>query len=107
MFRRDASRKGGTHAKLNPIVTPKAPADPKIHIMSSGDDGTDAPSSGSGAMLMNQPIVIDSGTATIKAGFAGGSKPKVGWLVYDFYVGFLTVSTYFHWHSLLKMLERC
>jgi hypothetical protein len=30
-----------------------------------------------GAMLMNQPIVIDNGSATIKAGFAGGSKPKV------------------------------
>lgn len=28
-------------------------------------------------VLLNQPIVIDSGTATIKAGFAGGSKPKV------------------------------
>jgi len=27
--------------------------------------------------LLNQPIVMDVGTATTKAGFAGGSKPKV------------------------------
>ncbi len=27
--------------------------------------------------LMNQPIVMDVGTATTKAGFAGGAKPKV------------------------------
>jgi len=26
---------------------------------------------------LNQPVVIDNGTSTIKAGFAGGSKPKV------------------------------
>jgi len=32
---------------------------------------------GGGAVLLNQPIVIDTGTATTKAGFAGGSKPKV------------------------------
>jgi len=28
-------------------------------------------------LLLNQPIVVDNGTASIKAGFAGGSKPKV------------------------------
>jgi hypothetical protein len=28
-------------------------------------------------LLLNQPIVIDNGTASIKAGFAGSSKPKV------------------------------
>eukprot|EP00586_Coscinodiscus_wailesii_P015132 CAMPEP_0172510170 /NCGR_PEP_ID=MMETSP1066-20121228/226794_1 /TAXON_ID=671091 /ORGANISM="Coscinodiscus wailesii, Strain CCMP2513" /LENGTH=257 /DNA_ID=CAMNT_0013289025 /DNA_START=212 /DNA_END=981 /DNA_ORIENTATION=+ len=33
--------------------------------------------SAAAAVLLNQPIVIDNGTATIKAGFAGGSKPKV------------------------------
>jgi len=27
--------------------------------------------------LLNQPVVIDNGTASIKAGFAGSSKPKV------------------------------
>lgn len=27
--------------------------------------------------MLNQPIVMDCGTATIKAGFAGGTKPKV------------------------------
>lgn len=34
-------------------------------------------SSSSAAALLNQPIVMDLGTATIKAGFAGGAKPKV------------------------------
>jgi len=29
------------------------------------------------ATLLNQPIVMDIGTGSIKAGFAGGSKPKV------------------------------
>ena len=33
---------------------------------------------GGNAVLLNQPIVIDNGTATTKAGFAGGSRPKVG-----------------------------
>ncbi len=32
---------------------------------------------GGNSLLLNQPIVMDIGTATIKAGFAGGSKPKV------------------------------
>lgn len=32
---------------------------------------------GGSAVLLNQPIVVDTGTATTKAGFAGGSKPKV------------------------------
>jgi Actin len=30
-----------------------------------------------GSLLLSQPVVIDNGTATIKAGFAGSSKPKV------------------------------
>lgn len=30
-----------------------------------------------GSLLLNQPVVIDNGTASIKAGFAGSSKPKV------------------------------
>jgi actin-related protein len=29
------------------------------------------------ASLLNQPIVMDMGTGSIKAGFAGGAKPKV------------------------------
>jgi len=37
----------------------------------SGND--DVPSN----VLLNQPIVLDIGTASVKAGFAGGSKPKV------------------------------
>jgi len=32
---------------------------------------------GEGSLLLSQPVVIDNGTATIKAGFAGSSKPKV------------------------------
>jgi actin-related protein len=40
---------------------------------------TEAPSGseGSSLLLLSQPVVIDNGTATIKAGFAGTSKPKV------------------------------
>lgn len=30
-----------------------------------------------GSLLLNQPVVIDNGSSTIKAGFAGSSKPKV------------------------------
>lgn len=30
-----------------------------------------------GSLLLNQPVVIDNGSSTLKAGFAGGSKPKV------------------------------
>lgn len=29
------------------------------------------------SILLNQPIVLDNGTSSVKAGFAGGSKPKV------------------------------
>lgn len=36
-------------------------------------DGGDAGSS----LLLNQPVVIDNGTATLKAGFAGSARPKV------------------------------
>jgi len=40
--------------------------------------GTDSGSgSGASSALLNQPIVMDVGTATTKAGFAGGAKPKV------------------------------
>jgi hypothetical protein len=39
----------------------------------------DAEAAGEGGtpLLLNQPVVIDNGTASIKAGFAGSSKPKV------------------------------
>jgi len=30
-----------------------------------------------GSLLLNQPVVIDAGTASLKAGFAGSAKPKV------------------------------
>ena len=29
------------------------------------------------AAMLNQPIVIDCGSSSMKAGFAGGTKPKV------------------------------
>ena len=29
------------------------------------------------SLLLNQPVVIDNGTSSLKAGFAGSSKPKV------------------------------
>lgn len=32
---------------------------------------------GGSASMLNQPIVIDVGSHSIKAGFAGGTKPKV------------------------------
>jgi hypothetical protein len=39
---------------------------------------TEAPAGADGGtLLLNQPVVIDNGTASIKAGFAGSSKPKV------------------------------
>mmetsp|Transcript_18334 Transcript_18334/g.32785 ORF Transcript_18334/g.32785 Transcript_18334/m.32785 type:complete len:427 (+) Transcript_18334:109-1389(+) len=48
--------------------------------MSTDNDPT--PSSGgasssTAAAMLNQPIVIDCGSASMKAGFAGGTKPKV------------------------------
>ena len=45
--------------------------------MSSEGDNAPTTSSGAAAAMLNQPIVMDCGTATIKAGFAGGTKPKV------------------------------
>lgn len=42
----------------------------------SGDAGVEGGAEGSG-LLLNQPVVIDNGSSAIKAGFAGGSKPKV------------------------------
>jgi hypothetical protein len=43
--------------------------------MSAAGEG--AAGAGDGGLLLNQPIVIDNGTASIKTGFAGSSKPKV------------------------------
>eukprot|EP00567_Pseudictyota_dubia_P015392 CAMPEP_0197444576 /NCGR_PEP_ID=MMETSP1175-20131217/10024_1 /TAXON_ID=1003142 /ORGANISM="Triceratium dubium, Strain CCMP147" /LENGTH=403 /DNA_ID=CAMNT_0042975393 /DNA_START=65 /DNA_END=1276 /DNA_ORIENTATION=- len=42
-------------------------------VEGSGSSGK----AGGSAVLLNQPVVIDTGTATTKGGFAGGSKPKV------------------------------
>jgi len=46
----------------------------------SGNDKSNASASDDvegNSKLLNQPIVLDIGTSSIKAGFAGGSKPKV------------------------------
>lgn len=45
----------------------------------SSETDPNAPSGGtsSNAAMLNQPMVIDCGTASMKAGFAGGTKPKV------------------------------
>ena len=51
--------------------------------MSSSATGGESGGAGGGAgegaagLLLNQPIVIDNGTCSIKTGFAGSSKPKV------------------------------
>ena len=42
----------------------------------SGDTGAEVGGEGSG-LLLNQPVVIDNGSSAIKAGLAGGTKPKV------------------------------
>jgi hypothetical protein len=45
---------------------------PKIqHATMSGAEEAEA------TLLLSQPIVIDNGSSSIKAGFAGTSKPKV------------------------------
>jgi hypothetical protein len=45
--------------------------------MSAADAEAAVGGDASAPLLLNQPVVIDNGTATIKAGFAGSSKPKV------------------------------
>lgn len=46
-------------------------------MSSEGDNAPTTSSGAAAAAMLNQPIVMDCGTATIKAGFAGGTKPKV------------------------------
>jgi Actin len=44
----------------------------------SGDTGAEGGGeAGVGGLLLNQPVVVDNGSSSLKAGFAGGSKPKV------------------------------
>lgn len=43
----------------------------------SGDAGAEGTGEAGGGLLLNQPVVIDNGSSSLKAGFAGGSKPKV------------------------------
>jgi hypothetical protein len=47
------------------------------HTKTEDVSGSGMAGMGASSLLLNQPIVMDIGTATIKAGFAGGSKPKV------------------------------
>ena len=56
-------------------------------------EAENAPSS-SGAAMLNQPIVMDCGTATIKAGFAGGTKPKVRLFFMKILIFHKTMSTH-------------
>jgi hypothetical protein len=42
-----------------------------------GGGATSSSASASTAAMLNQPIVIDCGSSSMKAGFAGGTKPKV------------------------------
>ena len=44
---------------------------------SSGGVGANTTVSATTAAMLNQPIVIDCGSSSMKAGFAGGTKPKV------------------------------
>jgi hypothetical protein len=47
-----------------------------MSAVDAGGEGATGAGEG-GSILLNQPIVLDNGTGSIKAGFAGGSKPKV------------------------------
>lgn len=67
----DFHRKIANRQRRQPLyLTPNKEV---VQTMSSEADK--APSAA--AAMLNQPIVMDCGTATIKAGFAGGTKPKV------------------------------
>jgi hypothetical protein len=55
--------------------------------MSSGDAGAEGSAGEGGSILLNQPIVLDNGSASVKAGFAGGSKPKVSRLLDNVRIG--------------------
>ncbi len=52
--------------------------DPTITIAAGGGGVGATAASATTAAMLNQPIVIDCGSSSMKAGFAGGTKPKVG-----------------------------
>jgi len=54
----------------------------------SGDAGAEGVAEGTG-LLLNQPVVIDNGSSALKAGFAGGSRPKVRMWVWHCLSSFL------------------
>lgn len=45
-------------------------------------EGSGGSSAAAAAAMLNQPIVIDCGTSSMKAGFAGGTKPKVNIIIF-------------------------
>ena len=49
--------------------------DPTLTTATGGGSGGGA--TATTAAMLNQPIVIDCGSSSMKAGFAGGTKPKV------------------------------
>ena len=61
----------------------------------TGTAATVAAGGGSGSLILSQPIVIDNGTATIKSGFAGSSKPKVRTFCHEYiYILIIPCKTY-------------
>jgi Actin and related proteins len=65
-------------------------------VSSSSTASAATPSSAAAAAaLLNQPIVMDIGTATIKAGFAGGAKPKVS-IVKRWFPVYITAFLYYY-----------
>ena len=46
-------------------------------LMLAKDPSSGGAASSSAAAMLNQPIVIDCGSASMEAGYAGGTKPKV------------------------------
>ena len=63
--------------------------DVRVGVHYSGMSTDNNPTEGSGgssaaaaAAMLNQPIVIDCGTSSMKAGFAGGTKPKVNIFIF-------------------------
>lgn len=93
------------HSAVSPSNNCKASKSDKM-VSEEPQVGGDAGAS----LLLNQPVVIDVGTSSLKAGFAGSSKPKVR----DFII-FLLESMrkltrcafdHFRWSSVPKLAEQ-
>lgn len=71
--------------------------------MSSKEDVNPTEEDSGSSLLLNQPVVIDNGTSTLKAGFAGSSKPKVRQQNQRFQFSGMNIVLYsLHFHSLLR-----